>query len=79
MYASFGCGESWSTNQGYLLFLLDRLITSETFHDVQIAVAWATGEGGKGGGGRIFSSLQKRKRKDRYHRNVVDPLSEVLT
>ena len=63
MYAIFGCGESWWTNQGYLLFLLDRLITSEKFHDGQIAVAWATGDGGGGGleeGGRIYSSLQKR-------------------
>ena len=54
MYASFGCGESWSTNQGYLLFLLDRLITSETFHDVQIAVAWATWGGGGGRRGVVY-------------------------
>ena len=63
MYASFGCGESWSTNQGYLLFLLDRLITSETFHDAQIAVAWATGERGKGGGGSYLFVPPEEKEK----------------
>ena len=62
MYASFGCGESWSTNQGYLLFLLDRLITSETFHDVQIAVAWATGEGGRGGGSYLFLPPEEKEK-----------------
>ena len=39
---AFACGESQSSTQGYFLFLLDRLITFEALHDVQIAFARAT-------------------------------------